>query len=917
MRLIVIVFLFFSVAAWGQSMLATIDEDVTTEFGTYRPNLTQVEPDAPTLSLESWDDIINADQFDFSQAQRRRLLQNYFLVTPAVQLEEDIVYNEMFDLYNEAREHHIPIFVTTDALLHSFHLCFDYILRTCEEQRFFGQLNALIQVLYQRTLKQYNDAEDSMIRDAAFRNLDYLLVASNLLEPKQYLNNPLPGGNWTREIALIHDASEPMYSSPIFGYEEDYTQYKPRGHYTRSDSLKQFFRSMMWLGRMTFTCADTNATSQSMTLSAILLTQAISDVKVNDRPAMDVWQDIYQPTVFFVGKSDDINFLAYLPLCYNIYGKSFPIYDPDTFADRDKLLIFLKRAQDFKGAAITYGSQPSKGFRFMGQRFIPDSWILDELVYSKIPKRYMPTGLDVMIVLGPQEQAQDEWPFQYLSESDRGNPVYVNKLDSLKAVFRDYPAETWAQNLYWNWLYCFMPLLMPKGPGYPEFMQTDAWRDKDLYAALASWAELRHDTILYAKQSGTEVSVPPTASMNQGYVEPNPHAFGRLAALAEYMMTGLEHRNLLFPEFQQSLDMFASLAASLKVMAEKELTGQPLTLSEYRTIFNIGFKLYSIATLKVVAGGPKPWDDLEPMPVIADVHTDFISNHILEEAVGYPYALYVICNIEGQAVLTRGAGFSYYEFTRPLSDGRLTDEEWREMLQTGEHPDSPSWSEHFIVGDDVDRTGSYISVNKLGTAFLQVCLNQDTLTDADTLEIRIDSGNILKSDSLTLTLEFPDGSHTLLPVHFDSTYRQWQGKYPLSGFAPGRYYLNAGVPSLPDLTYRTHFTVTTTSHVKNMTSIADKLHLYPNYPNPFNPSTLIRFSMQRAGHVQVKVYDINGRQVSTLFSDQLAAGEHRMTWNGKTRDERPAAAGLYLCQIKVRTIDGQNIKTVGKMLLVR
>ena len=71
------------------------------------------------------------------------------------------------------------------------------------------------------------------------------------------------------------------------------------------------------------------------------------------------------------------------------------------------------------------------------------------------------------------------------------------------------PAADWAQNLYWNWLYTLLPLLEPKGEGWPVFMQNQAWTDKSLNTALGSWAELRHDTILYAKQSETEKSIPP------------------------------------------------------------------------------------------------------------------------------------------------------------------------------------------------------------------------------------------------------------------------------------------------------------------------------------------------------------------------------------------------------------------------
>ena len=65
--------------------------------------------------------------------------------------------------------------------------------------------------------------------------------------------------------------------------------------------------------------------------------------------------------------------------------------------------------------------------------------------------------------------------------------------------------DSWTQNLYWSWLYSFQPIIAPKGSAYPPFMQTQAWTRKDLQTALGSWTELKHDTILYAKQVMAEM----------------------------------------------------------------------------------------------------------------------------------------------------------------------------------------------------------------------------------------------------------------------------------------------------------------------------------------------------------------------------------------------------------------------------
>ena len=72
-----------------------------------------------------------------------------------------------------------------------------------------------------------------------------------------------------------------------------------------------------------------------------------------------------------------------------------------------------------------------------------------------------------------------------------------------------------------------------------------AWVDKDLNTALGSWAERRHDTILYAKQSETAtVAEPPPPPPIIGHVEPCPEVNARLAALAAFMRDGLVNRGL-------------------------------------------------------------------------------------------------------------------------------------------------------------------------------------------------------------------------------------------------------------------------------------------------------------------------------------------------------------------------------------
>jgi len=84
------------------------------------------------------------------------------------------------------------------------------------------------------------------------------------------------------------------------------------------------------------------------------------------------------------------------------------------------------------------------------------------------------------------------------------------------------------------------------------------------------------------------------------------------------------------------------------------------------------------------------------------------------------------------------------------------------------------------------------------------------------------------------------------------------------------------------------------------------------YPNPFNPQTTLRLVNPRAGHVQVAIYDVQGRLVRNLFSQSLPAGQHDLTWNGTTDAGQPAGSGVYFA----RLVNGQD-EAGAKLMLIK
>jgi hypothetical protein len=265
-------------------------------------------------------------------------------------------------------------------------------------------------------------------------------------------------------------------------------------------------------------------------------------------------------------------------------------------------------------------------------------------------------GLDVMAVLGSKRAYA---LLDNLGETQYEN--YVKQFEMLKASFAALKAEDWTQNLYWGWLYALLALLNEKGDGYPSFMKSDAWADKELNTSLGSWAELRHDTILHTKQSYTLVGAAlPPKEKPKGYVEPNPELYGRLASLAKMTYDGLYSRGLLEDALATKLEDLRQLLLKLKDMSEKELAGKALSDDEYDYIKYFAGQLEDILTLPPEVASSIESDTDKSMAVVADVHTDVNTGQVLEEGVGNPFHIFVLVPVEGKMMVCRGAAFAYY-----------------------------------------------------------------------------------------------------------------------------------------------------------------------------------------------------------------------------------------------------------------
>ena len=681
---------------------------VALNFATF--GFTQIKPQVkPYRVSPSLKEVVNIRQFIIPKDAQTMLAKNLFVVCPADHLQP-------FFIYEQNAYHLIPNFVTVDSVLHLYHLFFNFALRRLEEEKLIPLAEQLTTKLLAQCLQTYKYAPTKELKEAALRNVAYVAVAANLLNLKASI--PKEAQQMvTKELKLIQERAR-LEVGAILPYAIDYTQFIPRGHYTRTEKLKRYFMAMMWYGLFPFTprYRDSRGNlhwSPVTTRQALLLTHDLYTARLQD-----TWDKLFTPINYFVGFADDLTPSEVKGLAEKIFGR----LSLRSFADEAKFKEFMQQFTKMRMPQIKpkiawlAGELPplpdpeTPQMRLLGQRYTPDSEILQEL--SHPIARPIPCGLDVMAVIGSERAKQIH---------DAGYRVHGLPKNFSMNAWGDYPKvrqkfierfsrlsqSDWTRNLYWSWLWVLQSLLKPFGEGYPSFMRTMAWQDKSLQTALASWSQLRHDTILYVKQSfvaaegGEE-----TPKLVKGYVEPNLEAWRRLLHLVRQTRQLLQPRGLLVSTIAEKLNDFEDIVSFLLRCVEKQLQNKPLTKDEYRRLQFIGGEIDYLALYIVSDGKAHDWSEVihpadRNMACVADVHTADVrlgglGHKALEEAVGYAHEIFVIVPIEGKLVLARGSVLSYYEFLQP-ADKRLTDEQWQEMLKKRKAPPQPAWVRSFTV----------------------------------------------------------------------------------------------------------------------------------------------------------------------------------------------------------------------------
>jgi hypothetical protein len=620
------------------------------------------------LSLDGvryYDDVSSALSITGAQA-------SFLRANGLVGLSTGEVFPYFYDAYDRIVDQGLPVLVTSDMMLDAYHLMFEGMLMQLEQDRLFEEALNMSKALMLRSDLQRAQLP-SEHQPLAELNVAFFGAALRLLDPNATVPTYVEQ-DVQRIIALI-DAAQGQETVLGFHKEEDFTQYKPRGHYTRTEELEQYFKAMMWYGRRTFWGKHDDETQR-----ALLIAYAMRD----EGAARAAHGRLSAAIDFIVGTPDDLTWTEYLEVADQKFGSLDGDYAP--MFDTARLDAFQARMQELRPPQIQSDmSRPEDwvwGLRVFGQRFVLDSYIFQNCVYSKVPKRFLPSGLDVMAVLGSKEA----WEREPLTEHA---PELEQQLKELSSEVPDKNASVWNQSLYWAWLHTLRALHNDTdAEGYPAFMRTDAWDSKELNTQLASWTQLTHDTLLYRKQSYSEyISLPPTPELV--YVEPVPELYSRMEDMVSSTIDGLRGLGLLTSGIEAGLGSLADVLGCLERVALAELSATEASKEDLRTA------MYAHERIRFQMPG-SDGEDLLKTVLVSDVHTDLYSGRCLEEGVGYVrYMVAVVPTRDGPAACV-GAVFVHHEFAWPLSEGRLTDEDWKAMLDGGTAPAPAAWAQDFI-----------------------------------------------------------------------------------------------------------------------------------------------------------------------------------------------------------------------------
>ncbi len=665
------------------------------------------------------------DDFRLNADELAAFQKNGFVVSERLGAES------FAEIYYRIFSRDLPVYVSSDAVLHAWHRSYDAMLEELEEHYLAPTLAEILDGMAAALPDARRTYGKGVLADGVTDADYFLAVARSLLAGK-----PAPSHfGQDRRVADTLAACDAlqMQEFPLFGRDRitDFSQFKPRGHYDTSEALRRYFRAMMWCGRIDLRVAGNpeEASPREMASAVVLHDLLTRSGKAGQ------WDRFDRLLQTFVGRTDSMTF-AQLGQVLAEAGVRAPADVKDLAALGDiqaKVQEGKLGLQHIRGDAYFSPFGPDKvqlprSFTVLGQKFALDSWALSKVVYDDVfwdedgvrteqdkVQRRVPSCLDAAFAVFGNDQVVPELVARMNDRKGRrfrDGLNYQHNLAAARAVVDAHSPAAWEENLYTNWLACLRELSKPTTDAkYPQAMRTRAWAMKSLNTQMASWAQLRHDTVLYVKQSYTGV---PACEYPAGYVEPVPHFWARLAKTATLAADLIERTP--FPQKAQKLQVrqtvflrdFAKQVAILKGIADKELAETPLSEGEVKFLKEL-IQAARHGSGSTRYGGWYPGLFYKERPdsgvwdaTVADVHTDppapIIGDPgcVLHQGVGNVDLLLIAVDSGKDRMVYAGPVLSHYEFEM-AGVARKSDAEWRADLRAGKLPPRPEWTRSYLV----------------------------------------------------------------------------------------------------------------------------------------------------------------------------------------------------------------------------
>ncbi|MDP2038976.1 MAG: DUF3160 domain-containing protein, partial [Ignavibacteria bacterium] len=470
--------------------------------------------------------------------------------------------------------------------------------------------------------------------------------------------------------------------------------------------LAKYFQSMIWLGRTELyliapKSADSVATKKDVQRQ-IIDSYLVSEL-LTLSGSQEIFDGIEKAIQAFVGEQDNVTVeqlrsvftAANIAKCENLLSEENVKRFQDTLVTKpfseQRILSQLLESDPMSPEQI----KPASAFLLFGQRFVIDSYVTGNVVYDRIPNkitRMLPSTLDIMFALGNSASAQ-------LLQPEIEKYKYASNLAGLRYLIDSYGNDFWDNSIYNLWLNSIRSLNPPaERNNLPAYMQTAAWWQQKINSQLSSWTELRHDNILYAKQSYTGMV---SCSYPYGYVEPIPQFYQAMNNLAFKTIEKLDQLSIDMQKQKEYFQKFSSLMDTLTTISQKELSNQLFTEAEKKFLRSV-ISVQS-AGCGVSYNGWYQTRLLYPnllvemnlgKKIVADYHTaptDEFGNMVgwvKHAGTGHPNLCVVVANLAGVGdVAFAGPVSSYYEYTT-TNFTRINDEEWLQTyLNKAQRPD--------------------------------------------------------------------------------------------------------------------------------------------------------------------------------------------------------------------------------------